>query len=219
MDGDVCKEDELPFVQPCLPAMTVRKTGSPRVAVKAVFLDRDGVINENRPDHVKSWSEFRFLPGSPEAIARLSGAGVRVFVITNQAIINRGMVSKDEVDAINLRMMAELQRRGGRLEAVAYCPHRPEEQCDCRKPRPGLLLSLAKEYGLDLGETVLVGDALTDIEAATAAGCRAVLVMTGRGQEQFAKASATGKNGFAVARDLAAAVDLLLRSPSIGGQA
>jgi D-glycero-D-manno-heptose 1,7-bisphosphate phosphatase len=176
----------------------------------AIFLDRDGVINENRADHVKSWSEFHFLPGVSEAIARLSRAGIKVFVITNQAVINRGMVPRDVVELINRRMIQELRRQGGRIEMVAHCPHRPEEQCQCRKPEPGLLLSLARDYGVDLEDSVLIGDALTDIDAGQAAGCRTVLVLTGRGREQLAIAAAEGKNGFAVAADLAAAVDLLL---------
>lgn len=180
----------------------------------AVFLDRDGVINENRTDHVKSWDEFRFLPGSKEAIKRLTRSGIMVFVITNQAIVNRGMVSNEVVDEINLRMMDEIRRYGGRVEAVAYCPHRPEERCRCRKPSPGLILDLARDYSLDLMDTVVIGDALTDIEAAMAAGCRGILVMTGRGREQRKIAEATGRNGFIVADDLNAAVDILLK-PSL----
>ena len=177
----------------------------------AVFLDRDGVINENRADHVKCWAEFRFLPGAPDAIARLSRAGVRIFVITNQAIINRGMVSREAVDQINSQMAAEVERHGGRIDAIAYCPHRPEEGCGCRKPQPGLLLDLARRHGLDLRATVVIGDALSDVEAGIAAGCRAILVLTGRGPEQLARTD--GRNGFAVASDLSAAVELLL-----GGQ-
>jgi D-glycero-D-manno-heptose 1,7-bisphosphate phosphatase len=179
--------------------------------MKAVFLDRDGVINENRADHVKRWSEFRFLPGACEAIARLSRAGVQVFVITNQAIVNRGMVMRADVDALNERMVEEIQRRGGRIAAVVYCPHRPDEACQCRKPRPGLLLNLAQRYGVDLRQTVVIGDALTDVDAGQAAGCQTILVLTGRGREQLRVASSSGRNGFLVARDLAAATDLLLQ--------
>ncbi len=175
-----------------------------------VFLDRDGVINENRKDHVKRWAEFRFLPGALDSIARLSRSGVRVFVITNQAIVNRGMVSREAVDALNRRMLREIERRGGQITAVAYCPHRPEECCGCRKPKPGLLFGLARQHGLDLRETVVVGDALSDVEAGLAAGCRAILVLTGRGNEQLALATSAGRNGFAVARDLRAATDLIL---------
>lgn len=185
-------------------------TSTMEQTMQAVFLDRDGVINENRPDHVKVWDEFRFLPGVPEAMARLCQAGVKVFVITNQAVVNRGLVPRQTVDTINNLMMRELASRGAYIEAVAYCPHRPEEHCGCRKPEPGLLLDLARRYDLDLRDTVLIGDALSDIEAGQAAGCRTILVQTGRGTEQLAIALARGKNGFAVAQDLAAAVDSLL---------
>jgi D-glycero-D-manno-heptose 1,7-bisphosphate phosphatase len=191
-----------------------RPEPAPRTArrVEAVFLDRDGVINENRIDHVKSWSEFRFLPGAPEAIGRLRRAGCQVFVITNQAIINRGIVTHHVVDDVNGRMLGELDRRGARVEAVAYCPHRPEQDCPCRKPRPALLLKLAQRFGLDLKKSVMIGDALSDIEAGAAVGCMTILVMTGRGREQLSNALATGKNGFLVATDLSAATDLLLDS-------
>ena len=179
--------------------------------MNAVFLDRDGVINENRPDHVKSWAEFRFIPGATEAVARLSELGVRVFITTNQAVINRGIITQSTVDDINRLMVAALERHGARIEAVAYCPHRPEDGCLCRKPKPGLLLDLADRYGLDLGETAVVGDALSDIEAGQAAGCRTVLVLTGRGREQLAMAVKAGKGGFTVASDLSAAVPLLVQ--------
>jgi D-glycero-D-manno-heptose 1,7-bisphosphate phosphatase len=182
--------------------------------MQAVFLDRDGVINENRTEHVKSWAEFRFLPGAPQAIARLSQVGVRVFVITNQAIINRGIVSPRTVDAINRRMVREIEAAEGRIEMVAYCPHRPEERCGCRKPQPGLLLQVARRYGVNLRDAVLIGDALTDIEAGQTVGCRTVLVLTGRGREQLAKATATQVNGFAVVPDLSAAVAMLLEQPA-----
>jgi D-glycero-D-manno-heptose 1,7-bisphosphate phosphatase len=180
------------------------------MSVKAVFLDRDGVINENRPNHVKSWSEFRFLPGAREAIARLTDAGARIFIISNQAIINRGIVPHEAVDAINARMTREIERYGGRIEAVAYCPHRPEEHCGCRKPQPGLLVGLANSHRLDLRSAVVVGDALSDVEAGQAAGCQTVLVLTGRGREQLAMATSSGRNGFVVASDLAAATDMLI---------
>jgi len=180
--------------------------------VEAVFLDRDGVINENRADHVKSWSEFRFLPGACEAIARLTRAGLRVFVITNQAIVNRGLAAQETVDTVNDEMVREIERLGGRIEAVAYCPHRPEERCECRKPRPGLLLDLAARHAVNLDEAVIIGDALTDVEAGLAAGCQAILVLTGRGREQLRNARAAGIEGFDVATDLSMATELLLRT-------
>jgi D-glycero-D-manno-heptose 1,7-bisphosphate phosphatase len=179
--------------------------------LKTIVLDRDGVINENRSDHVKKWSEFQFLPGVPEAIARLNEAGIPVFVVTNQAIINRRMVPKATVQAINAKMVQELRRRGARIEAVACCPHRPDERCGCRKPRPGLLFDLADQFGLDLSDVVVIGDALSDVEAGKAAGCDAILVLTGRGREQLAQAMVDGRRDFKVASDLAAAVSLALQ--------
>jgi len=149
-----------------------------------VFLDRDGVINENRPDHVKSWDEFVFLAGVFEPLRLLAGNGLQVIVTSNQAAINRGLVAVETVEEINRRMVAEVTQRGGRIDAVYYCPHRPEENCACRKPRPGLLLRAAQEWGIDLAASYLIGDALSDVEAALAVGCRPILVRTGRGREQ-----------------------------------
>lgn len=151
-----------------------------------VFLDRDGVINENRDDHVKSWEEFRFLPGSLEALALLTRAGLRIFVVTNQACVNRGLLSVAELTTIHRRLQEEAARAGARIDAVRYCPHRPDERCGCRKPRPGMLLDLARAYGLNLGQAYMVGDAASDIAAGASAGCRTVLVRTGRGAAQLA---------------------------------
>jgi D-glycero-D-manno-heptose 1,7-bisphosphate phosphatase len=194
----------LSYTRPRL-GWAVRRTPSP-----AVFLDRDGVINVNRPDHVKCWAEFEFLPGALEALARLAALGLPVIVVTNQAIVNRGMVPQRMVDEINCRMAAEIVRAGGRIDAVVYCPHRPEEACQCRKPQPGLLLEAARRYRLDLRRSVLVGDALSDIEAGQAAGCQTILVLTGRGAEQHALAARQGRNGYLVAQDLGEAVELLV---------
>src|SRR5262249_56778368 len=121
--------------------------------LSAVFLDRDGVINENRDDHVKCWQEFRFLPGVLDAVAQLSHAGMRVFVITNQAVINLGHAERESIEAVNERMREEVRLHGGAIEAVAYCPHRPDEACACRKPRPGLVLDLAWRYAIDLSQS------------------------------------------------------------------
>lgn len=178
--------------------------------MRAVFLDRDGVINENRADHVKCWGEFRFLPGAPEAIARLTRAGVPVFIITNQAIVNRGVVSCKVVEAINRQMVRELERKGAKVAGVAYCPHRPDEQCTCRKPEPGLLHQLAQQHGVRLQEAVLIGDARTDIEAGRAAGCETILVLTGRGAAQLPLVLDQSAGAVTVAADLEHAVRLVL---------
>jgi D-glycero-D-manno-heptose 1,7-bisphosphate phosphatase len=178
--------------------------------LRAVFLDRDGVINENRDDHVKSWSEFRFLPGAPEAIARLTQAGRQVFIITNQAIVNRGVVSCAVVESINRRMVDELERQGGRVADVVYCPHRSDEHCRCRKPEPGLLLRLAQRHGVTFHDAVLIGDARSDIEAGRAVGCETMLVLTGRGAAQLPRVLESSLGAVTVARNLGHAVDLLL---------
>lgn len=174
-----------------------------------VFLDRDGVINENRPDHVKSWDEFRFLPGALDAVARLTRSQVHVFVITNQAVINRRLVPVDVIEDVQRRMLCEIEAHGGHVVDIAYCPHRPDELCACRKPRPGLILDLAAKHRLNLRDAVVIGDALTDIEASVAAGCRSILVLTGRGREQLGLVQAA-RHTCAVAANLPAAVDLVL---------
>jgi D-glycero-D-manno-heptose 1,7-bisphosphate phosphatase len=178
--------------------------------LEAIILDRDGVINENRSDHVKCWDEFEFLPGAMTAIANLRRAGLRVFVITNQAIINRGLASRDTVDELNGRMIDAIERSGGRVEAVAYCPHRPDECCQCRKPKPGLLIDIATRFGVDLSRSVVVGDALSDVEAGLAVGCKTILVLTGRGRQQMAQGVGVIPREVAIAPDLCAVSEWLL---------
>lgn len=178
--------------------------------ISAVFLDRDGVINVNRPDHVKNWDEFQFLPGSLDALALLALSGIPVFVVTNQAVVNRGVVPQHVIDEINSRMKAEIQSHGGRLDAVLCCPHAPEENCGCRKPQPGLLLTAAESHGLDLKRCYVIGDALSDIRAGQAVGCQTIMVLTGRGAEQHKIAVDASLNGYLVARDLQEAVALVL---------
>jgi D-glycero-D-manno-heptose 1,7-bisphosphate phosphatase len=178
--------------------------------MSVVFLDRDGVINENRVDHVKSWGEFQFLPDVPGAIARLTRAGVKVFIITNQAIVNRGLVSREVVEAINQRMVRELELWGAKIAAVAYCPHRPDEQCGCRKPQPGLLFRLAREHGVSLHGSILIGDAWSDIQAGRAAGCETILVLTGRGATQLPLIPSVPTEPITVASSLGHAVDLVI---------
>jgi D-glycero-D-manno-heptose 1,7-bisphosphate phosphatase len=153
--------------------------------MRAVFLDRDGVICENRPDHVKSWDEFRFLPGVMKSLKALSHLGLPVIVITNQAIIGRGMVPTTVVDDIHRRMVEEVETCGGRIDRVVYCPHRPEDHCSCRKPKPGMLLKAADQMGIDLSQSYVVGDAVTDLLAGHRVGCQLFLVLTGRGWGQI----------------------------------
>lgn len=178
-------------------------------AVKMVFLDRDGVINENRPDHVKSWDEFVFLPGALDALRRLREDRWRVCVITNQASVNRRIMTRATLDDLHDRMLRVVSQHGGHIDDVYYCPHRPEEACDCRKPRPGLLLQAAATHRIPLDQTYLIGDALTDIIAGRAVGATCFLVQTGRGTAQ-PPVEALTCGASAVLRDLRTAVQRLI---------
>ncbi len=176
----------------------------------AIFLDRDGVINRNRAEHVKSWGEFCFLSGALDALRQLATLAWPVVVVSNQSAIGRGLVNHHTVDRINARMVASVCGAGGRIDDVLYCPHRPDEGCDCREPQPGLLLAAADRLGLDLARSFLIGDAESDVLAAHAVGCQPVLVTTGRGVEQIILLQQHGVDGFHVAEDLSEAVRWIL---------
>ena len=174
---------------------------------RAVFLDRDGVICWNRYDHVKSWDEFEFLPGALAALARLAESDLGIVVVTNQAVINRGMATLSAIEDIHARMVAEIEQAGGRVDKVMFCPHRPDQGCECRKPKPGMLLKAAEQLGLDLGGSYMVGDACSDVMAGRAAGCsKCYLVLTGRGVEQLSQCYAQAGGEFQVVRNLEHAV-------------
>lgn len=179
--------------------------------MSTILLDRDGVINENRADYVKSWDEFRFLPGAREAIARLTEAGHRIVVCTNQAAIARGLVTIETVEEIHRRMIAGVAEVGGKIEQVYYCPHGKDEHCSCRKPRPGLLLRARDELGLDLYDAVFIGDSLTDVQAALAAGVLPILVLSGLGMEQIHNYPPEAQVPCCVAGNLEQAVTLILQ--------
>ena len=178
--------------------------------VRAIFIDRDGVICRNRDDHVKSWEAFVFLPGVLQALARLARLDVPIVVVTNQAAINRGLVPAEVVEDIHVRMVREVQAAGGRIDRVVYCPHRPDEHCGCRKPEPGMLLRAAEELAIDLSTSVLIGDAETDMQAGQSVGCHCILVLTGRGRQQLIRCWIDGEQGFQVVPDLDAAADAIL---------
>jgi len=147
-----------------------------------VFLDRDGVINLDRSDYIKSWSEFKFIPRSIEAIKELTLKGFHAIVITNQSVINRNMVSDKGLEYIFTMMKNEVRSGGGLIKDIFFCPHIPEDNCDCRKPKPGMILQAKRKYDIDLADAVMIGDSAKDIECARNAGCgTAVLVKTGNG--------------------------------------
>ena len=179
--------------------------------MSTIFLDRDGVINENRSDYVKSWDEFCFLPGAKEAIAMLTDAGHRIIICTNQAGIARGIPSRETVDEIHYRMTAEILKSGGRIERIYYCPHSKDEHCSCRKPRPGLLFRARDEFGLDMRDALFIGDAIGDVGAAIAAGVHPVLVLTGLGREHLQKCWHEAQGKFSIALDLKQVAEAILR--------
>jgi histidinol-phosphate phosphatase family protein len=179
--------------------------------VSTIFLDRDGVINENRADYVKSWSEFRFLPESREAIAKLTQAGHRIVVCTNQAGIARGTISIEAVEEIHHRMIASISEVGGKIEKVYYCPHDKDEDCACRKPRPGMLLRARDELGIDMHDALFIGDSMTDIQAGLAAGIHTVLVLSGLGLEQFREHHHEVNSQFRICKNLKHATELVLK--------
>ena len=147
---------------------------------RLVILGRDGILNVYRDDHVKAPEEWQPMPGALEAVARLNHAGWHTVVATNQAGIGRGMIDMASVNAVHQRMMQRLAAVGGRLDGVFFCPHTPEDDCDCRKPKPGLMRQIGLRYGIDLRTVPMVCDTLRDLQAAQAAGCEPHLVRSGR---------------------------------------
>jgi D-glycero-D-manno-heptose 1,7-bisphosphate phosphatase len=147
---------------------------------KLIILGRDGILNEFREDHIKAPEEWVAVPGALEAVSRLNHAGWHAVVATNQSGIGRGMIDMAAVNAVHAHMMRSLQALGGRVDAVFFCPHTPEDNCDCRKPLPGMALDIGRRYGVDLRLVPMVGDTLRDLQAAQAAGCEPHLVRSGR---------------------------------------
>lgn len=181
--------------------------------MQLVILDRDGVINEDSDDYIKSPEEWQPIPGSLAAIARLHRAGWRVIVATNQSGVARGLFSFDTLIRIHEKMYRAVNNAGGQIDAVFFCPHVPDDNCQCRKPRPGLLLDIASRLQIDLSGVPAIGDSLRDMQAARAAGATPLLVSTGKGTATL------GHPGLdpavPVFRDLAGAVDALL-TPDTG---
>jgi D-glycero-D-manno-heptose 1,7-bisphosphate phosphatase len=155
--------------------------------MKLVILDRDGVINFDSDQYIKSPAEWRPIPGSIEAIARLHQGGWRIAVATNQSGIGRGLFDMATLNAINDKMMEMVFRQGGRIDALFFCPHTAAEGCGCRKPRTGMFEEIAARFHLDLKSVPVVGDSLKDLQAADAVGAQPMLVMTGKGERTKAE--------------------------------
>ena len=154
--------------------------------MKLVILDRDGTIKHDSEHHIKSVDEFRPLKGAMEAIARLTQAGYRIVIATNQSGIARGLFTTRTLFDIHDALQRAAVQAGGRIDAFFFCPHAAEAACECRKPQPGMLVEVARRFNVSLEETYMVGDALRDVQAAAAAGARPVLVLTGKGQKTHA---------------------------------
>ena len=152
-----------------------------------VVLDRDGVINVDLMTYVTSPQEFEPIKGSLEAIARLNEKGFKIAIATNQACIEKGIITDNELDSIHNYMIELLKPLGGSVDYIAYCPHAPETNCDCRKPKTGLLKNAEKKHGISLKDCYFVGDKLSDIECALAHGCKPILVETGYGTRSIAE--------------------------------
>lgn len=154
---------------------------------RCILLDRDGVLNRDLSTSVCSVAEFELLPGSAEAIARLHRAGFTLLVITNQACVGRGDLAPDELERIHRRLIDQVDAAGGRIDDIFVCAHTDADACDCRKPKPGLIHQAQAKWGFEPGDTWFVGDARRDVQAAEAAGCRPVLVRTGKGEQTAAE--------------------------------
>ena len=177
--------------------------------MKLVILDRDGVINEDSDSFIKSPAEWQPIPGSLEAIAKLHQSGYQVVLATNQSGVGRGLFEVSTLNAIHDRMHRALAHMGGRIDAIFFCPHAQEANCDCRKPKPGLLEEIARRFNVDLKGTPAVGDALRDLQAAAAVGASPILVLTGKGRKTLEEGGLPA--GTQVYDDLAAAVQAIVR--------
>jgi D-glycero-D-manno-heptose 1,7-bisphosphate phosphatase len=178
---------------------------------RVVFLDRDGVINRDSPDYVKSVAEFEFLPGSCEAMRRLAEHGFEAIIVTNQSAVGRGWMTADGLAAIHQRLCDGVRDFGGLIRDILVCPHRPDENCACRKPRPGLILKAQRRHGIDLASAVMVGDSAKDIECALNANVGAsVLVRTGNGRQAEGELRRRGLAPSCITDDLLSAVDWIL---------
>ncbi len=176
---------------------------------KLIILDRDGVINEDSDAYIKSPDEWIPIPGSLEAIARLNRAGYTVLVATNQSGVGRGYYDLQTLAAIHGKMNRLVNDAGGWIEEIFFCPHTPDDHCDCRKPKPGLLQQIQEQFNTDLHDVPAIGDSMRDLEAAAAVGARPILVLSGKGKKTLQQLD--GDPAVPVYDDLAQAVDEIIK--------
>jgi D-glycero-D-manno-heptose 1,7-bisphosphate phosphatase len=177
----------------------------------ALFLDRDGVIIENCPNYVRSWKDVLVYEHSLPALAKISTSPYKIVIVTNQSAVGRGIISFTTAQQLNQRLVHLIEEAGGRIDGVFMCPHAPEEGCECRKPKPGLLHQAAQALSIDLDSSIMIGDAVSDILAGQAAGVgRRILVKSGRGAAQYRLTASMELEPFLVYETLADALGDLL---------
>lgn len=169
----------------------------------AVFLDRDGVVIENRADYVRMWSHVTLLPRAIDALSGFHREGYKIIIVTNQSAVSRGLLAFDDAQLINERLVTTIKEQGGWVDGVLMCPHKPEDNCACRKPLPGMLLQAASEFSIDLSTSWMVGDAWTDLLAGQAAGVEGtIMVRTGRGEAQLDQTRPSAIGPFVICEDV-----------------
>lgn len=177
----------------------------------AIFLDRDGVLIENRPEYVRDWSQVSIFPEAIHALSSPKLDDYRMVMVTNQSAVGRGIISLVAAEEINERLVGLIRKRGSRIDGIYLCPHGPEDGCECRKPKAGLLLRAAKELSLDLKRSWMIGDAWSDVQAGQKAGVRGTIILkTGRGADQLSMPEPAGLVGFLVCDDLPHALSTIL---------
>lgn len=181
----------------------------------AIFLDRDGVLIENRSDYVRDWSQVSIFPEAVRALANSKIKNYKIVVVTNQSAVGRGIISLETAKEINDRLVDVIRKQKGRVDGAYLCAHGPDDNCDCRKPKPGLLLQAAKELSLDLKRSWMIGDAWSDVQAGQRAGVRGtIIVKTGRGAEQLLLPRPNDTDDPLVCDDLAQALEFILAGDS-----
>ena len=170
-----------------------------RLMYPAIFLDRDGVLIENRSDYVRDWSEVKIIPEAIHALSLIKAKNYKIVIVTNQSAVGRGLILLENAQEINRRLVHLIRHHGGQVDGVYMCTHKPDDDCSCRKPRPGLLLQAAKELSLDLQRSWMIGDAWSDVEAGQRADVpNRILLRTGRGPEQLLQSSPEDISGYLI---------------------
>jgi len=188
---------------------------------KAVFLDRDGVVTKEPPYYAHKINQLELIPNSAEAIRLLNESGFKVIVVSNQAGVARGYYQEKDIQIYNNEMKRQLEEKGARIDAIYYCPHHPEAtiekykiDCDCRKPKPGMLKRAEKDLNLNLKLSFLIGDKMSDIEAGYRAGCKTILVLTGQGNDELKKIPKMDIKPNYISKDLHTAIQIINRNNS-----